>query len=334
MPDLDSANYDAGSLRAQITAGAHTGDTLSIATTPNILVTGSTVSFDADGAGAGAPVDIGTLDTGNTETDIRVNLNASADDAAVKALTEAFRYFTASQDPGNDTRTVTFTLVDGGGTLNSGHDTTSFTANVAVTPSNDKPVVDLDADDNNTVAGAYKAFYIPAGAAVPVTDADVSILDPDNANITSATITISNAQANDLLSASGLPGGIAVSGASTATNLILTGSATKAAYETALHQVQFSNTNTNPDTTTRDITVVVSDGTALSDKVHTSIVVNSPPSTPNDTDVTPDAVTEGATEGTSVGIDVDSTDPELAGAITYSLSTNPGGFFAIDSDGK
>ena len=73
-------------------------------------------------------------------------------------------------------------------------------------------------------------------------------------------------------------------GASTATNLILTGSASKAAYETALEQVRFSNTNPAPDTETRDITVVVNDGTDPSNTAHATILLNNPPSVPVDTD--------------------------------------------------
>ena len=335
--DVDSVNYDTGSLRAQITANSHTGDTLSINNDiNNISISGNIVSFDADGAGVNPPVAIGTLDAGNSATDILVHLNANADDAAVKALTEAFRYFTASQDPTSDTRTVTFTLVDGGGIANTGQDTTSFNANVAVAASNDKPVVDIDINDDHSVGGVFKTFYIPAGSPAAITDSDVSLFDPDNASMTSATIDIANAKPSDLLSINGGGAalaslGITIDGASTATHLILDGPSSQANFIAALKLVQFSNSLANPDITDRDITVVVNDGAANSDAVHATIVINNPPTVPVDNNGASDAVTEGAPIDTLVGVTAFSTDPENAGPVVYSLTTNPGGFFNIDS---
>ena len=66
-------------------------------------------------------------------------------------------------------------------------------------------------------------------------DSDVSITDVDDTNITGATITLTNDQTGDTLAidSGSLPGGISVF-SSTATEIVLTGSASLSDYEAAL----------------------------------------------------------------------------------------------------
>ncbi|GEM_PF-819820 len=128
--DIDSDNYSGGSLTATVTAGGHQGDTLSIANNAFITVSGGVVSFDADGAGSGAAVEIGIL-TGGINT-LTVALNGNATDAAIAALTQAIQFQNSLSNPVLGSRTVTFTLHDGGGTANGGHDSATFDATVEV----------------------------------------------------------------------------------------------------------------------------------------------------------------------------------------------------------
>ena len=69
-------------------------------------------------------------------------------------------------------------------------------------PTNDAPTLDLDASAHR--APVTTPGRTPGGAAVPVTDTDVNIVDPDNTNIDSATFTVVNAQAGDQLTVSGV----------------------------------------------------------------------------------------------------------------------------------
>lgn len=155
--DIDSDSYAGGSLTATVTAGGHEGDTLLLAEDQYIHynASGHIVSFDSDGAANGANfVNIGTL-TDNYNS-LTVALNGNATDDAVERLAQAIQFTNAKPDtaePG--TRTVTFTLNDGGGTANGGHNTDYFNATVNVPGSNQAPVA---GNDNVIVRPDYIAI--------------------------------------------------------------------------------------------------------------------------------------------------------------------------------
>jgi hypothetical protein len=90
-----------------------------------------------------------------------------------------------------------------------------------------------------------------------------------------ATVTLTNPQALDSLTFNGpAPGSISVSGSGTSEiTLTSTGAASAADYQTALLQITFNNTDTNPSTETRIIDVVVNDGTVASNLAHAIIEV-------------------------------------------------------------
>ena len=157
--DVDSESYHGGSLTATVTAGGGQGDTLSIANTQFISVIGNTVMFDSDAGGPGDAVALGTL-TSNFNT-LTVTLNNNAGDAAVKALTEAIRFENATPAPAGGTRTVTFTLNDGGGTANGGHDNAYFQATVTVATVNHAPEL-----SDSTLADVDEDTSAPAGETV------------------------------------------------------------------------------------------------------------------------------------------------------------------------
>jgi hypothetical protein len=166
-------------------------------------------------------------------------------------------------------------------TVTSGGVTETATVNVTVNPINDAPVLDLDTDNSAAIGNDYAVLYILHGTPVAITDTDDSIIDPDNATLLSATITLTNHQANDLLSVNGaLPGNISASVYNPATGVLTLTSAgataTLAQWQTALHQIEFSNTGA-ANTTARDITIVVNDGADNSNTAHATISLEIPP---------------------------------------------------------
>src|SRR5690606_3051334 len=129
--------------------------------------------------------------------------------------------------------------------------------------------VDLDA---SAPGKGYATTFIANGAAVSIAETDITITDSDSAMLASATITLTNAQAGDILAVGTLPAGIT---ASVVGNVVtLTGAASPADYQAAIRAVTFSNSSDFPNTVTRVINVVVSDGTYSSAPVTTTVDIS------------------------------------------------------------
>src|SRR6185503_13563132 len=96
---------------------------------------------------------------------------------------------------------------------------------------------------------------------VPISDADVAISDPDNGTLTSATIHLLTPGPGDNLSVDGpLTGGISASAYDPATGILtLSGMASLADYQGAIHQTEFGSSGAS--LASRIIEVTVSDGT-------------------------------------------------------------------------
>ena len=156
---------------------------------------------------------------------------------------------------------------------NDGTATDTDTIAITVNPVNDPPVLDLDAN-SSTIGGAdYLTAFTDGGPAVAIVDTDVSVIDNDSPILASATVTLTNPQALDRLTFTGpAPGSIIVAGSGTSA-ITLTGAASAADYQTALRQITFDNTGTNPSTEARIIDVVVNDGTAASNTAHAIVEV-------------------------------------------------------------
>ena len=203
--------------------------------------------------------------------------------------------------------TIKLTIFNGNNC--SGAEGTSAGFAFTVTDDNAAPVV--------SDAGATLAYT--EGDSATVIDGTLTITDVDDTNMEGATITISSGyQASEDVLALGNTGlGISVASNSSGV-LTLSGSASKANYETAFESITYQNTNTDdPDNTNRTITWVVSDGTANSSGVTSTITI----ADANDAPVVSDAgatlaYTEGDSatviDGTLTVTDVDDTNMERA----------------------
>ncbi|MBW9115885.1 VCBS domain-containing protein [Rhizobium cauense] len=126
--------------------------------------------------------------------------------------------------------------------------------------------------DNVKIEYTTTPTFVEGGSAVAVVS-NAAIADAD-ANMSSATVKLTNGQTGDVLSiagqstSTGTIGGITynISG----DTVTFTGSATKAAYEAAIEAVRFANSSENPNGADRTFQVVVNDG--LSSNVATTIV--------------------------------------------------------------
>src|SRR5207248_694194 len=110
--------------------------------------------------------------------------------------------------------------------------------------------------------------------AASVIDASITVTDPDNTNLASASaqLTASYVNGEDLLSFTNTATITASFNAATGT-LTLSGSDTKAAYQAALRAVKYRNTSDNPSGATRTVTWLASDGALSSAPVTSTITV-------------------------------------------------------------
>jgi hypothetical protein len=103
--------------------------------------------------------------------------------------------------------------------------------------------------------------YTEGDAATAITSA-LTVADVDDTNIESATVQITaNLDASEDVLAFSNQNGITGSWTSGTGTMALSGSATKANYQTALRSITYQNTDTdNPSTATRTVTFIVNDG--------------------------------------------------------------------------
>ena len=204
-----------------------------------------------------------------------ITLSGAASRAAYQTALHQVVFDTTSISTAD--RIIQVTVNDG--TLDSNVATTYM--HVVLPPPNVPPVLDLDANNSTTTGANYLTVFTDGGPAVAVVDADVSIIDNDSPTLASATVTLTNGDPLGSLTFNGpAPGGIFVFGSGTH-QITLSGAASAADYQTALQQITFNNTDTNPSTETRVVDIVVNDGAHNSNTaqalIQVEVVNNSAP---------------------------------------------------------
>ena len=242
--------------------------TLTITDVDDTNIEGATITISS---GYQASEDV--LALGNTGLGISVasnssgvlTLSGSASKANYETAFESITYQnTNTDDPDNTNRTITWVVSDG--TANS----SGVTSTITVADVNDAPVV--------SDAGGTLSFS--TGGSATVIDGTLTITDVDDTNMESATITISSGyeSSEDVLAFTNA-NGITGSWDSGTGVLTLSGTASKANYETAFESVTYQNTDTgSPDTSDRIATWLVSDGDTNSAAGVTSTISVSAPS--------------------------------------------------------
>ncbi|NOS98072.1 MAG: type I secretion C-terminal target domain-containing protein, partial [Methylotenera sp.] len=250
---------------------------------------------------------VGTLPSGITATVAgnTVSLSGSATPADYQTAIGAISFSNSTGTPDTTPRNITVTVNDGAAT------SSTAIATINVVDVNSPPVLDLDA---SAVGTGYSTFYsVVTRPNVAISDTDVSVTDVDSSNITSAAITLTNAQLGDILIAGAMPLGIT---ASVVGNVVtLSGAAFYTDYQAAIRAISFNSSSS--DLTARDITVTVTDGTSNSNTAHTTITIiaaNTPP--------VADTVAVTGNEDTLIPVVLHGTDAD--GTVTnFSLSTLP-----------
>ena len=181
---------------------------------------------------------------------------------------------------GGETTTDSFTYRANDGALNSNVATVTIT----ITPINDLPVLDLDADNSGGTTGAnYAITFTEGDPAAFLEDAtDATIADNDHATLASLTVTLTNLldPTFEILDVdlTGFPAFSATYDTTTTPGVgVLTITATPAqpiaSYVTLLRRVTYRNTDDDPNTTARVITFVANDGTGNSNTATSTVTV-------------------------------------------------------------
>ncbi|NQT62804.1 MAG: DUF2341 domain-containing protein [Candidatus Marinimicrobia bacterium] len=179
---------------------------------------------------------------------LRLTGNASLNDYS-SALQEVY-YQNSNAVPSTSTRTLSFKISDGTGF------SATVTRNITIGATNNAPVL-------ASIEGTTLAYT--DGDPDTIITTSLSISDVDDYYLDSAWVTISANYISgedklDFTTAFGItPTWSSVNG-----ELILTGSATKTDYQTALRSVMYDNLDPDPDESTRTISFKVSDGLAQS----------------------------------------------------------------------
>lgn len=188
-----------------------------------------------------------------------LTLSGTTTVANYQTALRSITYVNNSNNPSTLTRTVSFIANDGGANSNTA------TRSITVASVNDAPTV---------TATATPLAYTENDAAAAV-DAGLAVSDPDNINLTGATVSITNFVAGE--DALAFANQLGISGTYNAATGVLTlsGTTSVANYQTALRTVAYVNSSNNPSTVTRTVSFVVNDGAADSNIPTRSITVAS-----------------------------------------------------------
>ena len=225
--------------------------TLSVSDSDSTQLTGATVTVSSDyvnGADELGFAPAGAIGGSWDAATGVLTLSGSASVADYQAALRTVTYRNASDDPVVGPRSIAFRAGDGK------DESAAAVATVDVTAENDAP-------DTQLASGS--ASYTENGAAAPI-DSALSVVDPDSADLDSATVAITAGlhAAEDQLELTAPVAGITASYDAPTGVLNLTGPASRADFQSALRAVAYRNLSADPNTATRTVSITLTDSDA------------------------------------------------------------------------
>ncbi|MCA9179762.1 MAG: hypothetical protein KDB14_35140, partial [Planctomycetales bacterium] len=166
--DLDSADFDTGTLTVEFTANGAAEDSLVITTTANVRRTGNDIEYDMPGWTVVGTVPASGAGSGIGGLSLTITFDADCTPAIAQDVLRAIAYSNSSDAPSTLTRTVRVTVNDG-----DGNDSNQPTLDITVTAVNDAPVL---AAGPHTFTSRDEDDIANAGDAI---DVSTIISDPD-----------------------------------------------------------------------------------------------------------------------------------------------------------
>jgi hypothetical protein len=244
--DIQVSNPDGTTLESAsiVLANAQDGDELDVSG-----ITGLSVEVDSSVPGV-----------------ITVLLSGTATPQVYAEAIRNIGFNNSTENPDETPRIVEVTVNDGE------FDSNTAVTTITVQAVNDPSVVDLDSNDSTNSGYGYLASFTEGDAAISIADTDVSVTDVDNETLQSATVTLTNPQADDVMAFGDMPAGL--SAVIDGYTITISGEGTLAEYQGAIQAVTFENTSENPSAETRVIEITVNDGELNSETAVTHIEVH------------------------------------------------------------
>ncbi|MGI0117258.1 DUF4347 domain-containing protein [Zooshikella sp. RANM57] len=259
VSDADGdAEWNGGSLSAQITSNAEAGDRISIVDSDGdgTAITISGTNIFANGVDIGDLSASGGIVTGGTK--LTITFDADATNANVQEVLQSIRYDSTTDDPGTNNRVITFTATDSSAA--SGSDTRT----VVMTAVNDEPTLTANASDPTfTEGGAAASLFsgsnistVESGQTVSgltFTVTNVTNGSNERINIDGTTIVLTHGT-NGSTASNSLNYSVSVIG-TTATISLTGGSLSAAAAQTMVDNMSYQNNSNSPSTSNRVVTL-------------------------------------------------------------------------------
>jgi Mg-chelatase subunit ChlD len=245
---------------------------------------------------------------------IFINLTGKASIADYEAVIKSITYANSSENPSTAARNVTIAVTDadanGSNNLTVVHD-----SQINVIAVNDAPIIGHVGDgkafgntwNETLVGGDVKA----PGKGPGLIAADFTLKDADSPTLQSATVTLTNYKAGDLL-AIGDTAGLKYTLTDVMTNNVVTGKVitfaggTAAQYQTAISSITFDSTSHDPVKDDRIINISVNDGSATNNVASTTSTIHI--TTVNDVPVADATTAKGIEDNAPIAVNLSATD--------------------------
>lgn len=273
-----------------------------------------------------------------------LTLSGTSSLANYQAALRSVTYSNSSDEPNTASRTISFVVSDG--SLSNA----AATKTVSVTGVNDAPTLTATgATPTYTENGSAVTLFSAAAVSTVEAAQTISQLVLTVTNLADGNSEVLRVDGESIVLQNGTTGttatnsvGYSVTVSGNTATVTLSGAWSATTTQSIVNTMAYRNTSENPTTAGNRVVTLTSikdnggtaisgvDTTALSIAATVTVVaVNDAPSTPTDSNGATNTVAENAANGTTVGITALSTDPDST--VSYSLTDNAGGRFAIDS---
>ncbi|MEX6667176.1 retention module-containing protein [Pseudomonas sp. W2-17] len=265
-----------------------------------------------------APKGVSVVETHNDAGLVNgFKINGIATIDQYKALIQSITFNSPGDNPQAGDRAVTVQVTDSGakGDGTGTQDSLVAGSKISVTAVNDAPVIGHTGDGkefgntwNETLVGGD---VTAPGKGPGLIAADFTLKDADSPTLQSATVTLTNYKAGDLL-AIGNTAGLSVTTTDIVTNNVVTGkvitfgAGTAAQYQTAISSITFDSTSHDPVKDDRIINISVNDGSATNNIANTTSTIHI--TTVNDVPVADATTGSGNEDSPAIAVTLSATD--------------------------